>query len=254
MGTLADTGRRADWPPQSRQRADGPPPALPATCVYPSNGCRRLPVGMTSGPMTTKDYLELTIQSLIAFGTILVAVLAVWGERFRSWLAAPRLEIKLRDIRGELTKFQTGASVRYYHIRVYNQRSWASARNVRVLLRSLSKPAADGRFLQDTQITDLQLTWRYPQLGPMYRIVGQEELCDFGCVTKDAFQLSTYVIPNNFTGVLAQPGTLRAEILAIADNGQSRPLHLEVSWDGQWVDGEAEMARHLIIRDVSVDD
>ena len=86
----------------------------------------------------------------------------------------------------------------------------------------------------------------------MYRIIGPEEFCDFGCVTKDYFQLSTYVVPNNFTGVLTQPGSLRAEILAVADNSQSRPLHLEVSWDGQWADGEAEMAKHLLIKQVAV--
>jgi hypothetical protein len=202
--------------------------------------------------MTSRDFIELAIQGLIALGTISIAVLAVWGDWFRSRLASPKLRINLRDPLGELTKFQNGTPVRYYHIRVSNQRAWVPARNTRILVRSLSKPAPDGTFLEETQVSDLQLTWRYPQLGTMYRTIGPEEFCDLGSVTKDGFRLTTYVIPNNFTRVIVQQGKLRAEILAVADNGYSQPLHVEISWDGQWDDGAAEMSRHLMIKETSV--
>jgi hypothetical protein len=75
-----------------------------------------------------------------------------------------------------------------------------------------------------------------------------EELCDLGYVTKDGFDISTYVVPHNFTGRLVQAGKLRVEILAVADNGQSQPLHLEVSWDGRWSDSAEEVAKHLVIK------
>ncbi len=43
--------------------------------------------------LNTKDYLELIIQGLTAVGTILLALIAVYGERVKRWLFKPKLKI-----------------------------------------------------------------------------------------------------------------------------------------------------------------
>jgi len=65
----------------------------------------------------------LITQVFIAIGTVAVAILAIWGEKIRDWMATcPRLEFKLHNSRGDLTARQNSLRTIYYHIKIENKR------------------------------------------------------------------------------------------------------------------------------------
>jgi hypothetical protein len=90
-----------------------------------------------------KSTFYLATQAFIALGTVVVAILAIWGERIRALIAGPNLEFKLHNPRGNLTERQNGRRTLYYHIKIENKRRWALARRVRVLLVGIAKRASD---------------------------------------------------------------------------------------------------------------
>lgn len=55
------------------------------------------PDSLSEGPLKTKEYIELTIQALIAIGTLLLAIIAVYGERVKRWLFRPHLDTTVGD-------------------------------------------------------------------------------------------------------------------------------------------------------------
>jgi hypothetical protein len=198
-------------------------------------------------PMTRYEILNLIIQGFIAVGTISVAILAVWGEWVRYQLIGPKLSIHLLDAEGTLTKLTDGTPGRYYKIKVENIRQWAPAKNVRVILTRLSKPAADGTFLPQAFSGPLQLTWQW--VFPQYPTVGPAEVCTFGSLIQGKrFTLSPYVTPNNFTGYLDPNQRMLIEVKAVADNGESKPLNIEIAWDGCWSDDARTMQSHLVVK------
>ena len=40
-------------------------------------------------------------------------------------------------------------------------------------------------------------------------------------------------------------------VIAVADNGQSEPALIEISWNGNWSDAAGEMSRHLVVKEVT---
>ena len=198
--------------------------------------------------------LCLVIQSAVAVGTILVAVSAIWGERLRSWFAGPKLDVKLKDPRGYVIRLANGDRAIYYHIQVENRRRWAPAKRVRVLCTGVSKRGAGGRFVQQPWIIPLQLTWAFPQFHELLPNIPAEDVCDLGFVNekRSAFDLSTYVRPNDFSGSISAHEAMRVTLIPSADNFTPKsPYVLEVSWDGKWSDNLEEMRKHLLIEEVA---
>ncbi len=191
-----------------------------------------------------------------AFLSAVIAILAIWGDPIRAWLAGPMLEVSLLTPDGERTKW-TGPGIepkwtRFYHLRVTNKRRSAPAKNVRVVLTGLARTSADQAFAIVPLSGSLQLTWQFPGISPQYPVVGPDHSCDLGHVESDSgFSLSMYVTPNNFQGKIRGNERMRVEIRAVADNGESKPLILEVAWDGNWSEDTVEMRRHLIVKSVS---
>ena len=87
--------------------------------------------------MTEAEFWGLIIQGIGAFCTLIVAILAIWGNSIRSFLAGPKLKICLHDPEGELNFLQDGTPARYYHLKVTNKRRGAQAKNVRVILTKI---------------------------------------------------------------------------------------------------------------------
>jgi hypothetical protein len=200
---------------------------------------------------------ELLIQALVAVGTLAVAALAIWGEWFREKLAGPKLELTLHDPEGEPIPVRDGTPptftpARFYHLKVANKRRWAPAKNVRVLLTKVNKPAADGSFPIVALSGPLQLTWQHPELHPLFPTIGPDDICDLGNLQKGrVFTLSPYLIPNNFQGSLPSAGKIRVEVVAAADDAESNPLLIEIAWDGEWSDDTATLSKHLVVKQVA---
>jgi hypothetical protein len=202
--------------------------------------------------MTTYEIWNLIIQGTVGVGTLLVVAMAIWGNLIRSWWSSPKLKICLHDPLGELVPTTNGPPVRHYHLRVTNGRKWAPAHNVRVLLAKVFQPAADGSWVDRSFSGSLQLTWQFPAFHVQFPSIGFDEVCDLGCISKRGqFSLTPYVIPTNFNGFVGANQSIRLEIVAVADNGQSKPILIEIAWNGNWSDEDIEMGRHLVVKDVT---
>ena len=202
--------------------------------------------------MTEYEIWNLIIQGAVGVGTLLVAAIAIWGNLARSWWSGPELRIRLLNILGELTKITNGTPVRYYHLIVTNDRKWSPAQNVRVLLTKILQPAADGSWVDRSFSGPLQLTWQFPQFHVRFPFIGPDDVSDLGYIPKgQKFSLSPYVVPNNFNGFVEGNQSIRVEIIAVADNGQSRPILIEIAWNGNWSDEAGEMSRHLVVKEVT---
>lgn len=42
---------------------------------------------------------------------------------------------------------------------------------------------------------------------------------------------------------------MRVEVIAVADNAESNPLCLEISWNGKWSADTEEMKKNLVIKE-----
>lgn len=192
-------------------------------------------------------------QIIAAIGTVLVAALAIWGDKVRSLVAGPKIRIQLREGRGNLTTRANGVRTVYYHISVTNGRTWSPARNLVVRLTNIETMAADGRFQPERLVHSLQFTWANPQFHEISPTVTSSDICDFGFIDEgsDGFVPSMYVMPNDFSGVVRTGESKRFTIVATADNYHSKtPLILEVAWDGTWTADTERLMRHLVVREV----
>lgn len=198
--------------------------------------------------MTCAELWSIIIQGFLAVGTLLLAVIAIWGDWIRHRLLGPKLTINLLDNEGTLTYITDGTPGRYYKLKVSNSRKWSPAINVRVILKKILKPAADGTLAPQVLSGPMQLTWMW--LLPQYPTIGPEEICTFGNLIKGQnFILSPYVKPNNFVGFITPNQNMLIEVQAVADNVESRSLYIEISWDGKWSEDTKQMQQHLVVKE-----
>lgn len=192
-------------------------------------------------------------QVFVALGTISVAVLAIWGEGVRAWIAGPKLELELNDAKGDLIPYGDGRKTYYYHLKVRNVRKWSPARSTRVLVVGMQKQRADGTYYPVSHVGPLPLKWRHQQFHELAPTIGPDDVCDLGHLDQDAdkFHLEMLYQPNNFAGHVAKGESMRVSIAASAHNGEMKiPLVLEISWDGEWNPDPSDMERHLVIKKI----
>lgn len=190
------------------------------------------------------------VDAITAFGTLLLAALAIWGDRIKDLLFGPRLEMSLVDPAGDRTRRSKGRDVYYYHLRVKNRRR-AVAKSVQVLLQAMSRRISNGTFVPDKIVFPLPLVWTPAKVEGASRDVFGASTCDFGFleVMAGAFEIAAQYRPNNFRGRVAAGESVRFEIIASGENVYfTKPLVLQVSWDGNWIDEPIE--EHLVIKRV----
>ena len=196
---------------------------------------------------------NLIIQGLIAIGTILVSILAIWGDWFRNKFAGPKLSIYLHDIQGHLTKFSDGNEVWFYHIVIKNQRKWFPAKKVRVLCPELYKKAADGSFIKEQLIVPIQLKWTPSEFSDPHQDIIDYKICDIGFIKENSnsFILTSYWYPSYYKGIVEAGESMRIKLSLEGDNFISTaPYYLEISWNGKWSKSSEEMKKHLVIKEI----
>jgi hypothetical protein len=149
--------------------------------------------------MTEEQFwIQTAVQAVAVFATLLLAVLAIWGNTIKAKLVGPKLTLKLFDPLGERIDLSDGSEARYYHLRVTNTRRSAHANNVRVVLTKVMRSAADGSFPSESLTGPIQLTWQHGHSMPQYPTIGPAINSDLGFVVKSkGFMLSTHFVPNN---------------------------------------------------------
>ena len=119
-------------------------------------------------------------QWAVAVGTIIVAIVALWGHIIRAHWFGPQLRLALKNPKGEVSMFSDGVVSRYYHLRVWNARRASPAHNVRVVIKALYRPNADGAMSQTSLSGPLQLSWQFQGSNPQFQTIGAESTCDLG--------------------------------------------------------------------------
>lgn len=208
--------------------------------------------------MTTS---KLVIDILVAVGTLAVAVMAIWGEKVRSWLAPPKLVIQPHTPRGSPTRLTNqgtidpsgGQRVMYYHLKVVNLRPWLTVHNCRVLLKGISRRGPDGRFLAVPMPVPLQFIWANEGDTSQRVTVTKENVLDFGWLIEGAerFNPLLYLYSNDFQGYVEMGQAVRYHLEIDASNFVSpRPQVFEVAWDGEWHYEPERMQHHLRVSEV----
>ena len=198
--------------------------------------------------------IEVIAAVFAAIGTASTAVLAIWGDFFRYKLAGPQLEVSLNNPRGDLTPRANQKQAYFFHLKIRNRRLWSPARDVRVLLERIARRRPDGSFFIEPLVYPLPFAWTPRELGDFQRTVADVDTCDLGFLDQgtDRFGLAMLIVPNNFHGYVLANDAIRVRILASGQNvTSSKPLFLELAWDGVWTADREEIQKHLVVKEIA---
>jgi hypothetical protein len=193
----------------------------------------------------------LLARFLQVAATVVVAVLAIWGERWRYKFSPPKLILNLRrrETRVELVN---GVKHRYVHIEVTNRNEWFPAKNVVVFLTKIERLNHDGLWKTSYDTGPIPMKWQFSSYGVARRDIGPMKYCDLGCLIQNqGFKIEVEFAPAEFKQVLPANDRVRIHLIAEADNATSSLLVVEVNWDGQWSDIDAASMKHLAVSPVS---
>jgi hypothetical protein len=225
----------------------------------------KLPLHQNSNSETVISILQLYEESpmedpkvlfdgLTAFGTVAVAVLAIWGDRIKSVLAPPELAIQSHDLGGVLTEETKLTQVYYYYLKVVNLRPWFSVKECRVLLVGIERRLDDMQFHRVSFPVPQEFYWAPQSDGNRAVTITKERVFDFGKVVKrdgSRFEPTLTFLPPNFNGFVGKKEAVRYYLEVDAEGFASRQSTVvEVAWNGIWSDERETMAQNLIIHTV----
>ncbi len=204
--------------------------------------------------MTKSEIINAIINGFTALGTVAVAILAIWGDTVRTWLAGPKLLIVPHNFRGAVVPITNGPRGIFYHLAVVNKRSSITATNCRVLLKKIWRKAPNGIFQEVGLKVPLIFAWAPSEIMPPYISLRKEQVLDFGAVIEgqDYYRPLLLSYTNNFQGFVHAGEIVRYGIEIVSDNFASPRLQVfEVAWNGKWSDNLDVMAQNLQIQEVT---
>jgi len=192
----------------------------------------------------------------IALATLAAVLVALFGQKWQAKLLPPRLRLTLGHKEGEKTQLRNQGDgtivddVRYYYLRVSNERRWSPAEGVQVYLSRIEEPGPDGD-LQVVWVGNIPIRWRDQEFVPLLRTIGSAADCDLCRVGKaSGFALMPLIVPHNLNAHRNAPFRLVTSLQARSNQVDSAVVRIEISWDGSWEDGDVEMRRHLVIKEL----
>ena len=191
-------------------------------------------------------------QWAVAAGTIVVAIVALWGHIIRARWFGSKLRLALKNPKGEVSMFSDGVVSRYYHLRVWNDRRASPAHNVRVVIKALYRPSADGTMSLTPLSGPLQLAWQFQGSNPQFQTIGAESTCDLGFLRQgEPFSLSTLFRHISFDPAVRERQKAIVALVALSDEGESNELKLEIAWDGIWSEDSDEIVKHIVVKQLN---
>ena len=204
-----------------------------------------------------KKYWDIIVdiaKIIAAIGSVIVIILALWGDWIRNVLSVgPKLIIEPHNLRGDLTQRGNGTKTIYYHLKIRNLHKWITAKSVRVVCVRLQKEIANGTFEDDNIIIYPQFCNAPSELSILQPSVRDIQIIDFGYLDEceNTLKLAFYVTPNNFKGI-EKNVRARVSLRIFADNfSTNQDFIYEVFWDGVWTGNLDEMINHLKIKQVT---
>lgn len=227
------------------------PSAAESASPAPAGGDQVIGVGSTSMGQNVTAYvhevphetLHLVIDGAIAFGTIAVAVLAIWGDKWRAYLAPPKIELRPHTSHGTPAILTVpgaqmpsgGKHGLYYHLKAVNV-GHLTVENCRVLLIGISRRGAEGNYSPTPFPVPFPYIWSGEDFGPELVTVTTERVLDFGRLMADSnkFEPRLRSGPNNFDGYVRRGESVRYTLAIDASNYRPRKSQVfEVNWDGE---------------------
>jgi hypothetical protein len=174
------------------------------------------------------------------------------NRRFR---LPPVLRLRLLREQGEKEKNQLPDSsfeeVRYYHVRVSNERRGSTATDVAVFLTRVEEAGSDGLF-QVKWIGNIPVRWRNQQASPLTRTIGHDADCDLCCVGKTRWlSLMPLFTPFSLNARRTTACRLLVSLEARSTQIDAAVFLIEIDWDGEWADDDTVMEMHLRFKDRS---
>ena len=130
------------------------------------------------------DPMETTLEALTAFGTIAVAVVAIWGDWLKSKLAPQRLALEL-DPEAEAVRYSNGVRGIFRHLKVVNLRPWTPAQQCRVMLVGLSRRDPGGGYQPVPMAFPCQFAWAPMEFMPIAPTVMKEQVVALGFINEN---------------------------------------------------------------------
>jgi hypothetical protein len=216
---------------------------------------------MSKAGLTDFESLSLYVQGFAAVAQLLAAVatvaaifVALYAKKLASWFESPLLRVSLNNDVGELVLQADNHYTRYHHLRIKNERHWSMAKTVVVEVVKLERKRHDGRWELKYDGRPFPLPWQQESLlGKPDIGMGREVLCDIGYIKDDphGFGIQGNPCPHGLDPWVRADQVVRLTVEAICDTARSKPCIIEISWNGKWDRGNAEMARHLVLHDVT---
>lgn len=210
-------------------------------------------------------------QWIIALGTLVLAVVAVFGKIIKGWFIKPKL--KVLSLAREpychknlltITDPQTGVvvdTVDGYYLRLeVSNRGNARANQVEVFAKKLEKKQADGSYRERTEFDPMNLRWshwetpiidgispkmpKYCELAHIYEPAKRQHFAAH--LRKNApddqalLEFCLQRLPNTGTH-LVEPGLYRLHVLVAAANARPKPFVVEINFSGQYFADESKM-------------
>ncbi|HUE72878.1 MAG TPA: hypothetical protein VMP01_18480 [Pirellulaceae bacterium] len=214
--------------------------------------------------MTRVELLTIIVNSLVALGTLALAVfallgnlLALFGNRLQDRLFGPNLTLVLKYPKGRLFKKH---GKRFYCLQVENTKPKTIATNCHVQIRTMSRRMPNGDFVDIPLLYPLILSWPPSEYTPVSISIRRDQPVDFGFVAGGiAFVPLAKMAPDDFLspadgegeGLLRPGGTMRFELEIVSDQFVSLKWQtFEVSWNGAWSEDDEAMSRNLKIREI----
>ena len=219
---------------------------------------------------------SFTPDWIVAVGTVMLAILAVFQDKIREWVARPRLRLAVGSLPPYCHKttwahpFPPGHPLYkpevdteylpcyFFRVAVSNEGNTA-AREVEVDAVSLQRKRADGSFELVRRFTPMNLMWAHEHRVYQHRLSPRmSKFCDIGhiIVPWERFKLGhdlPHVPPDkcifafdlqvesNMKGHLVEPGIYRLTLQIAAENCAPKEQTVELDFPGQWYDAENEM-------------
>ena len=197
--------------------------------------------------------------------TLLAVIVALGGERLKRLWFKPDLHLEFESPVGETTRVgvrppgggpRQDAAARYYHVRLSNRARWWQATHAQVLLLRVMEAGPAGA-LQTTWSGEIPVSWAWAPLYPPQRTVGPDARCDL-CSVVEGSGLYVHLAAEAAAfdafrhRPIGQPVDMTLVLQARANEGDSEITAFQISWDGKWEAGAAEMARHTVIQKVAM--
>jgi hypothetical protein len=189
----------------------------------------------------------------IAIGTISSVLAAIFGEKIRYWFNKPKLSIEILDAKGELTRWNNGVRVYYYHLVFKNLKPGRTIKKCSVFLKKMQRLEFDGNFIDISISVPPRYIWAPAEKERESLDIISEQVLDFGYLTEHYnTQQPNYFVPclesqpNNLNVLVFEKETVRYHLEVISENyTQKRLIIVEFSWNGEWTENIDEMQKNF---------